>query len=79
MESMKKIGRPKTGKSPIVNFRSRTKLSGREVKILVEDGKVLFKELKRIALQTRDEKVIEILRKNSRLREVLNKWEEDEA
>lgn len=76
---MKKKGRPKTGKKPIVNFRSRTKLSGKEVKILVEDGKVLFKELKRIALQTRDEKVIEILRKNSRLREVLNKWEEDEA
>lgn len=77
METMKKVGRPKTGKSPIVNFRSRTKLSGKEVKILVEDGKVLFKELKRIALETRDPKVIEILKQNPRLREVLNKWEVD--
>lgn len=78
METLKKVGRPKTGKKPIVNFRSNTKLTGKDVKTIIEEGKGLFVLLKEMALKTRDQKVIEYLKSHPALLEVLGKWEGSE-
>lgn len=86
MEELNKMGRPKTGTKPIVNFRSNTSLSGKEVKTIIEEANTIFTELKILAImvkngsnqaQEQSKKLISLLNNNKKLFELLKKWEKD--
>lgn len=88
METRKKMGRPKTGAAPFVGLKLKTNLKGKEIKAIIQKGRPLFSEFKKLAIMVKRDMdydlikeqsniIIKMLSEDREFIEILKKWEED--